>query len=65
MIGLVEELGMQNDVATMSLKYPAVQKMEKLRPDWRSGVLAATAIGDLSGLEGEFVAVNAGMVTPG
>ncbi|NOE19926.1 glycerophosphodiester phosphodiesterase [Ruegeria atlantica] len=64
-IGLVEELGMQNDVATMSLKYPAVQKMEKLRPDWRSGVLAATAIGDLSGLEGEFVAVNAGMVTPG
>nr|WP_302476914.1 glycerophosphodiester phosphodiesterase [Ruegeria atlantica] len=64
-IGLVEELGMQNDVATMSLKYPAVQKMEKVRPDWRSGVLAATAIGDLSGLEGEFVAVNAGMVTPG
>ncbi|WP_371810007.1 glycerophosphodiester phosphodiesterase family protein [Ruegeria sp. HKCCD7319] len=64
-INLVEELGMQDDIATMSLKYPAVQKMKKLRPDWRSGVLAATAVGDLSGLEGEFVAVNAGMVTPG
>ncbi|WP_299642812.1 glycerophosphodiester phosphodiesterase [uncultured Ruegeria sp.] len=64
-IDLVEELGMQGDIATMSLKYPAVQKMKKLRPDWRSGVLAATAVGDMSGLEGEFVAVNAGMVTPG
>ncbi|WP_209506611.1 MULTISPECIES: glycerophosphodiester phosphodiesterase [unclassified Ruegeria] len=64
-INLVEELEMQDDVATMSLKYPAVQKMKKLRPDWRSGVLAATAVGDLSGLEGEFVAVNAGIATPG
>ncbi|WP_300068625.1 glycerophosphodiester phosphodiesterase family protein [uncultured Ruegeria sp.] len=63
--GLVEELGMQDDIATMSLKYPAVQKMKALRPDWRAGVLAATAIGDLAGLEGDFVAVNAAMVSPG
>ncbi|WP_299984441.1 glycerophosphodiester phosphodiesterase [uncultured Ruegeria sp.] len=62
---IVEELGMQDDIATMSLKYPAVQKMKALRPDWRAGVLAATAIGDLSGLEGDFVAVNAATVTPG
>ena len=62
---LVEEFDMQDDIATMSLKYPAVQKMKKLRPDWRAGVLAATAIGDLSGLEGDFVAVNAAMATPG
>ncbi|WP_170789677.1 glycerophosphodiester phosphodiesterase [Ruegeria lacuscaerulensis] len=62
---LVEEFDMQDDIATMSLKYPAVQKMKKLRPDWRAGVLAATAVGDLSGLEGEFVAVNAAMATPG
>ncbi len=62
---LVEELGMQDDIATMSLKYPAVQKMKALRPDWRAGVLAATAIGDLAGLEGDFVAVNAAMVSPG
>lgn len=62
---IVEEFGMQQDIATMSLKYPAVQKMKSLRPDWRAGVLAATAVGDLSGLEGDFLAVNAGMVTPG
>ncbi|KUJ78265.1 glycerophosphodiester phosphodiesterase [Ruegeria profundi] len=61
---LVEEMGMQDDIATMSLKYPAVQKMKSIRPDWRAGVLAATAIGDLTGLEGEFVAVNAAMATP-
>ncbi|UAB89235.1 glycerophosphodiester phosphodiesterase [Ruegeria sp. SCSIO 43209] len=62
---IVEELDMQDDIATMSLKYPAVQKMKALRPDWRAGVLAATAIGDLSGLEGDFVAVNAATVSPG
>ncbi len=62
---IVEELEMQDDIATMSLKYPAVQKMKALRPDWRAGVLAATAIGNLSGLEGDFVAVNAATVSPG
>ena len=62
---IVENLGMEQDIATMSLKYPAVQKMKTLRPDWRAGVLAATAVGDLTGLEGDFLAVNAGMVTPG
>ena len=64
-VALVEELGMQDDIATMSLKYPAVQKMKTIRPDWRAGVLAATAVGNLSGLEGDFVAVSAAMATPG
>ncbi|AVO38379.1 glycerophosphodiester phosphodiesterase family protein [Pukyongiella litopenaei] len=59
-IGIVEELGMQDRIATMSLKYPAVQKMLTLRPGWRTGVLAATAVGDLAGLQGDFIAVNTG-----
>jgi glycerophosphoryl diester phosphodiesterase len=62
-IALVEEAGMVDQVATMSLKYPAVQKMIELRPDWRAGVLAATAVGDMSGLDGDFLAVNAGRVS--
>nr|WP_302478195.1 glycerophosphodiester phosphodiesterase [Ruegeria arenilitoris] len=62
---IVEDLQMQDDIATMSLKYPAVQKIKKLRPEWRAGVLAATAVGDLTGLEGDFIAVNAAMATPG
>lgn len=60
-VAIVEELGMQDQIATMSLKYPAVQKMLSLRPDWRAGVLAATAVGDLTALDGDFLAVNAGM----
>lgn len=62
-IALVEAAGMQDQIAIMSLKYPAVQKMRALRPDWRSGVLAATALGDLSRLEGDFLAVSAGRVS--
>jgi glycerophosphoryl diester phosphodiesterase len=62
-IALVEEAGMAEQVATMSLKYPAVQKMLSLRPTWRTGVLAATAVGDLTGLEGDFLAVNTGQVS--
>ncbi|WP_425043213.1 glycerophosphodiester phosphodiesterase [Primorskyibacter sp. S87] len=64
-IAIVEELGMADQIATMSLKYPAVQKMQTLRPDWRAGVLAATAVGDLAGLDGDFLAVNMGMARPG
>jgi len=63
-IAMVEELGMADQVATMSLKYPAVQKMIALRPDWRAGVLAATAVGNLSGLDGDFIAVSKAMATP-
>ena len=57
-IRIVEDAGMADQVAIMSLKYPAVQKMLSLRPDWPTGVLAATAIGDLTGLEGDFIAVS-------
>lgn len=62
-IAIVEDMGMADRVATMSLKYPAVQKMRGLRPDWSAGVLAATAIGDIAGLEADFVAVNSGIAT--
>jgi len=63
-IALVEESGMQDQIATMSLKYPAVQKMLSLRPDWRAGVLAATSVGDLAALDGDFLAVSAARVSP-
>ncbi|GGH35155.1 glycerophosphoryl diester phosphodiesterase [Cribrihabitans marinus] len=64
-IALVDAAGMTDRVATMSLKYPAVQKMHNLRPDWQAGVLAATAVGDLSRLEADFVAVNTGLARAG
>jgi glycerophosphoryl diester phosphodiesterase len=64
-IAIVEEARMSDQVATMSLKYPAVQTMLALRPDWPSGVLAATAVGDLTQLEGDFIAINAGRADRG
>jgi glycerophosphoryl diester phosphodiesterase len=60
---IVEEVEMVSDVAVMSLKYDGVRKMQALRPDWRYGVLAATAIGDLAALESDFLAVNTGQVS--
>ncbi len=61
---IVDELGMADQVAVMSLKYAAVQKMLGLRPAWRAGVLAATAVGDLTGLEGDFIAVSTAQAGP-
>lgn len=55
---IVEDAGMTDQISTMSLKYPAVQKMLEIRPDWRTGVLAATSVGDLSGLDGDFLALS-------
>lgn len=63
-IGIVRETGMVGNIATMSLKYPAVKKMLELEPDWRTGVLAATAVGDMAGLDGDFVALSMGRATP-
>jgi glycerophosphoryl diester phosphodiesterase len=61
---MVDEFDMTDQVALMSLSYPAVQKVRAMRPDLRTGVLAATAVGNLAGLETDFLAVNLGLVTP-
>ena len=63
-VRVIEEAGMAEQVAIMSLKYPAVLKVREMRPDWRTGVLAATAIGDITRLESDFIAVNVGQVGP-
>ncbi len=60
---LVEETGMADDVMIMSLKRTGIAKMRSLRPDWPMGILAARAIGDLSALDADFLAVNTGQVS--
>jgi glycerophosphoryl diester phosphodiesterase len=60
---IVEDTVMADSVSVMSLKYPGIQKMHALRPDWPYGVLAATAIGNLAALEADFLAVNTGQVS--
>ena len=60
---IVEETGMTDQIAVMSLKIGMVEKMRSLRPGWRTGILAARAIGDLSKLETDYIAVNTGQVS--
>ena len=62
---IVEEQGMQDRVAVMSLEYEGLRKMRELRPDWPGGVLAASAVGSVAGLEGDFIAISTGFAGPG
>lgn len=64
-IRIVEEEGMEDQVSLMSLKYPAVQKLRKMRPEWELGVLAAKAIGDVTKLDADFLALNSGQISAG
>lgn len=62
-IDLVEAKDMESDVVVISLKYAALQKMRTLRPDWTLGLLTARAVGDLTKLDADFLAVNVGMAS--
>lgn len=62
-VDIVEAAGMADEVAIMSLKLQGVQKLQSLRPDWTVGLLAATAMGDLSKVDVDFLALSGRMVT--
>jgi glycerophosphoryl diester phosphodiesterase len=64
-VDIVEQTGMTDQVAIMSLKYEGIQKIRALRPDWTIGLLSAKAIGNLASLDVDFLAVASGMATPG
>jgi glycerophosphoryl diester phosphodiesterase len=64
-VDIVEQAGMVDAIAIMSLKYEGIQKLHKLRPDWNIGLLSAKSIGNLANLDVDFLAVNTGMATPG
>ncbi len=64
-VDIVEQAGMADDVAIMSLKYDGIRKIRRLRPDWTIGLLSATAIGNLTSIDADFLAVNTGMATSG
>lgn len=57
-IGIVEQLDMQSDVAIMSLKLSGIRKVRALRPDWKVGLLTSVAAGDLTRTDVDFFAVN-------
>jgi len=62
-VAIVEAAGMTNDSIFMSLDHAMVRKIKQLRPSWRSGVLVAKAIGDLTSLNADFLAVEARLAT--
>ncbi len=64
-VDIVEQAGMVNEVAIMSLKYDGIKKIRELRPDWVIGLLSSKAIGNLSDLDLDFLAVNMAMATSG
>lgn len=63
-VEIVERTGMESQIVVMSLKYDAIQKVRKLRPDWTLGLLTATAVGDLTRLDVDFLAVHTGLARP-
>jgi len=64
-IGIVEDLSMGNQVAIMSLKPEAAAQVKRRRPRWRVGLLAASALTDLTRAEVDFLALHSRMVNPG
>jgi glycerophosphoryl diester phosphodiesterase len=62
-VEIVEAAGMEKNCLFMSLNYGMVRKMKQLRPSWRCGVLVAKALGDLTSLNSDFLAVEARMAT--
>ncbi|MBK9090064.1 MAG: glycerophosphoryl diester phosphodiesterase membrane domain-containing protein [Holophagales bacterium] len=62
-VEIVEAAGMTDDCVFMSLDHGMVRKMKELRPGWRTGVLAAKSLGDLTRVGADFVAVEKKMVT--
>ncbi len=62
-IDIVEQTDMVNEVAIMSLKYDGVKKIRTLRPQWMVGLLSAQAIGKITQLDVDFLAVNMAMAT--
>ena len=60
---IVEAAGMEQDCIFMSLDHGMVRRLKTLRPAWRVGVLVAKAMGDLTELKADFLAVEARMAT--
>jgi glycerophosphoryl diester phosphodiesterase len=64
-VEIVEAAGMESEIVVMSLEYDGIQKIRGLRPDWTYGLLTATALGDLTRVDADFLAVHASLATPG
>ena len=62
-IETVEAAAMGDDVVMMSLNASAVDELRRLRPTWTVGLLAATAVGDLTRVDTDFLAVSTALAS--
>jgi glycerophosphoryl diester phosphodiesterase len=62
-VEVVEAADMAPQIVVMSLKYNAIEKIRMLRPTWTIGLLTAQAVGNLTKLDADFLAVHTGLVS--
>jgi glycerophosphoryl diester phosphodiesterase len=62
-VSIVEDTDMVPEVVIMSLNQAAIRKIRTLRPSWTIGLLTATALGNLTRVDADFLAVHTGMAT--
>jgi glycerophosphoryl diester phosphodiesterase len=62
-VAIVEERDMASSVAIMSLERDGVRQVKAQRPDWTVGILAAAALGNLTRLDVDFLAVHSSLAT--
>lgn len=60
---VVDSMGMADQIVAMSLSLPGVRELKRLRPDWKVGLLSSVAVGDLTRLDVDFLALNARFAT--
>ncbi len=60
---IVEASDMQDEIVIISLKQDLLDTMKQLRPNWRTGLLTAVAVGKLTKVKADFLAVNANIAT--
>lgn len=61
---IVKETGMTDNVAIMSLKLDGIQKFQTIQPRWQTGLLTTKAIGNVSAMELDFMAINMAAAKP-
>lgn len=58
-VEIVEQAGMAPHIMLMSLKREGLRKAAALRPSWTRGLLNTVSLGNLTGLDVDFLALNA------
>jgi len=62
-IEIVERYEMESQVVLMSLKRSGILKAKAMRSDWKMGLLTAVALGDLTKIDVDFLAVGTSLAT--